>query len=44
MSCSVFVRDALGAALVVEDDGAVLLDLVLLRERRLLVGVDVLAS
>ena len=35
-------RDALGAALVVEDDRAVLLNLVLLRDRRLLVGIDVL--
>ena len=34
--------DALGAALVVEDDRAVLLDLVLLGDRRLLVGIDVL--
>src|SRR6185295_1175902 len=35
-------RDALAASLVVEDQRAVLLDLVLLRERRFLVGIDVL--
>ena len=34
-------RDALGPALVAEEDGAVALDLVLGRDRRLLVGIDV---
>jgi hypothetical protein len=36
--------DALGAPLVLEHDRAVLLDLVLPRDRRLLVGVDVLGG
>ena len=35
-------RHALGAAFVVEDDGPVLLNLILLRQRRLLVRIDVL--
>ena len=36
------IGDALGASFVVEDDRAVLLNLILLGDRRLLVGIDVL--
>ena len=37
-------RDPLGSSLVVDDDGAVLLDLVLLGDRRLLGGIDVVGA
>src|SRR5438445_7427 len=36
------IGDALGASFVIEDDRAVLLNLILLGDRRLLVGIDVL--